>query len=359
VAVEFDLIRDHFGRRAAAWPGPALAHPQALGIGDDAALIRPLAEGEQLVVAVDTMVEGRHHRPDVDPAALGHKLLAVNLSDLAAMGATPLGFTLSLALRGRRHDWLEAFAEGLFGLARQTGCSLVGGDTVSLPADAAEVYTVSIYGTVPLGTALRRDGLLPGDRLWVSGSLGDASLAVAEGRSDPALDWPTPRLALGVALRGLAHGAIDLSDGLVSELGHLVAASSSHRGEPLQAVVRMPALTDCLGPALRASRAPRFQASLDKERWAAASGDAYEILFAAPASADAAIADLSAELSLSLHCIGEVLTRGEGCPPVAWLDADGRPLGPDASPSQGFAHFSQPSEAEPRGVSPQRGGHGR
>ncbi len=353
MAVEFDLIRDHFGRRAAAWPGPALDHPQALGIGDDAALIRPLAPEEQLVVAVDTMVEGRHHRPDVDPAALGHKLLAVNLSDLAAMGATPLGFTLSLALRARRHDWLEAFAEGLFGLARQTGCSLVGGDTVSLPADAPEVYTVSIYGTVPLGTALRRDGLVPGDRLWVSGSLGDASLAVAEGRSDPALDWPCPRLALGSSLRGLAHAAIDLSDGLVSELGHLVAASA-HRGEPLQAAVRMSALTDCLGPALRASRASRFQASLDKERWAAASGDAYELLFAAPVSADAAIAALSVELALPLHCIGEVLTRGDDGLPVVWLDADGAPLGPEDSPTQGFAHFSQPD-----GALPQRGGHGR
>ncbi|MFZ9983238.1 MAG: thiamine-phosphate kinase [Burkholderiaceae bacterium] len=354
MAVEFDLIRDHFGRRAAAWPGPALDHPQALGIGDDAALIRPLAPEEQLVVAVDTMVEGRHHRPDVDPAALGHKLLAVNLSDLAAMGATPLGFTLSLALRARRHDWLEAFAEGLFGLARQTGCSLVGGDTVSLPADAAEVYTVSIYGTVPLGTALRRDGLVPGDRLWVSGSLGDASLAVAEGRSDPVLDWPCPRLALGSSLRGLAHAAIDLSDGLVSELGHLVSASSAHRGEPLQAAVRMSALTDCLGPALRASRASRFQASLDKERWAAASGDAYELLFAAPVSADAAIAALSVELALPLHYIGEVLTRGDDGLPVVWLDADGAPLGPEDSPTQGFAHFSQPD-----GALPQRGGHGR
>jgi thiamine-monophosphate kinase len=354
VAVEFDLIRDHFGRRAAAWPGPALDHPQALGIGDDAALIRPLSSEEQLVVAVDTMVEGRHHRPDVDPVALGHKLLAVNLSDLAAMGAAPLGFTLSLALRARRHDWLEAFAEGLFGLARQTGCSLVGGDTVSLPADAAEVYTVSIYGTVPVGTALRRDGMVPGDRLWVSGSLGDASLAVAEGRSDPALDWPCPRLALGSSLRGLAHAAIDLSDGLLSELGHLVAASSAHRGEPLQAAVRMPALTDCLGPALKASRAPRFQASLDKERWAAASGDAYELLFAAPVSADAAIAALSSKLALPLHCIGEVLTRGDDGLPVAWLDADGALLGPEDSPTQGFSHFSQPD-----GTLPQRGGHGR
>lgn len=354
MAVEFDLIRDHFGRRAAAWPGPALDHPQALGIGDDAALIRPLAPEEQLVVAVDTMVEGRHHLADVDPAALGHKLLAVNLSDLAAMGATPLGFTLSLALRARRHDWLEAFAEGLFGLARQTGCSLVGGDTVSLPADAPEVYTVSIYGTVPLGTALRRDGLVPGDRLWVSGSLGDASLAVAEGRSDPALDWPCPRLALGSSLRGLAHAAIDLSDGLASELGHLVAASSARRGDALQAAVDLTALSHCLGPQLRASRASQFQVPLDKARWAAVSGDAYELLFAAPPSADAALAALSAQLALPLHCIGQVLTRVEDGPPVAWLDADGHPLGPEASPTRGFAHFSQPDGAPPQG-----GGHGR
>ena len=345
MAVEFDLIEDHFGRRARAWPGPALEHPDCLGIGDDAALIRPLLPGEQLVVAMDTMVEGRHHRADVDPASLGHKLLAVNLSDLAAMGAAPLGFTLSLALRSRRCDWLEAFAEGLFALARGSGCSLVGGDTVALPAGAAEVYTVSIYGTVPLGGALRRDGLQPGDHLWVSGTLGDARLAVQEQRADPCLDWPVPRLALGLALRGIAHAAIDISDGLACELGHLVRASSARQGRALLAEVELSALEACLGPRLRESRAAELLGAHAKALWAAASGDAYELLFSAPARSDDQIESLSAQLGLALHRIGTVGPAGPAGESVVWRNAAGQALSGALVPSPSFMHFDRPGAA--------------
>ena len=235
---EFELIERFFKRNqppVLANQARAAINSIAFGIGDDCALLQP-APGMQLAVSTDLLVEGRHFFADVDPAALGHKALAVNLSDLAAMGAEPLAFTLALALppeRAQDEAWLAALAQGLFALADAHGCALVGGDTTAGPL----TLCITVFGQVPAGHALRRDGARAGDDLWVSGTLGDARLALAALRGEidlPAealaqarqrLERPTPRLALGTALRGIAHSAIDVSDGLAGDLGHILKAS--------------------------------------------------------------------------------------------------------------------------------------
>ena len=220
---EFELI-DRFFRRP--------VRHTVLGVGDDAALLAP-TPGCELVVSVDMLVCGRHFFADVDPAALGHKTLAVNLSDLAAMGADPRWALLAGALPDADPGWIAAFARGFFALADAFGIDLVGGDTTRGPLNLC----VTILGEAPAGQALRRRGARPGEAIYVSGRLGDAALALAhhQGRialpsaelaaCDRALSWPVPRVALGQRLRGLASAAIDVSDGLVVELGHWLAPS--------------------------------------------------------------------------------------------------------------------------------------
>ena len=240
---EFTLIERFFSRggerqrracadgatsQSAATPGRI-----ALGIGDDCALLVPLP-GMQLAVSTDMLVEGRHFLSTVAPARLGHKALAVNLSDLAACGAKPLAFTLSLALPSLDEDWLAAFSTGLFGLADTHDCALVGGDTTRGPLN----ISITVFGEVPSGAALLRSGARAGDDIWISGNLGDARLALEMFRGTLALpaacfeaararmETPTPRVALGQALRGVATAAIDVSDGLVGDLGHILEASA-------------------------------------------------------------------------------------------------------------------------------------
>ncbi|HEX6828026.1 MAG TPA: thiamine-phosphate kinase, partial [Burkholderiales bacterium] len=233
---EFDIIRRYFTRPA---------RHAVLGVGDDAAVLRP-APGHDLVVSTDMMVAGRHFHPEADAASLGHKALAVNLSDMAAMGAVPRWATLALALPEADEAWLEAFARGFFALAERHGVDLVGGDTTRGPLN----FCVQILGEVPTGRALRRDGARPGDDLWVSGRLGDAALGLAhrQGRlvlapsqaehCERALDWPEPRVALGLALRGLAHACIDISDGLLADLGHVLERSRVGAALRLDAIPR-------------------------------------------------------------------------------------------------------------------------
>ena len=223
---EFALIDRYFRRNAGA-------AGVVLGIGDDAALLAP-TPGTQLVLAVDMMVEGRHFLPGADPEGLGHKVLAVNLSDMAAMGATPRWALLAGALPDSDEAWLAAFARGLFALADAHGVALVGGDTTRGPRNLC----VTIAGEVPVGRAIRRSGARAGDDVWVSGTLGDAMLALAalQGRTsvDAAslavlrarLERPQPRVALGIALRGIASAMLDVSDGLTGDLGHLLEASA-------------------------------------------------------------------------------------------------------------------------------------
>ncbi len=354
---EFDLIERLFAeplRRSGG--GRALGHAQALGIGDDAAVLAPLPPDQQLVFASDLLVEGRHYFPEVDPRSLGHKMLAVNCSDLAAMGAEPLACTLSMAIRRSRvgpaaaeqdRQWLVDLAQGLQDLASQTGCALVGGDTVGLKDHQAESFSIAILGTVPVGQALRRDGLQPGDELWVSGQLGDGAWAVRHRLANPRLNWPQPRLALGRALRGLAHAAIDVSDGLSSELGHLVRASTQRVGQPLVLEVRLQALAACLGPGLL-GEVQRAERSLAQAcRLAAASGDEYELCFAVPASANQQVEQLARDLDLPLTRIGRVLgtsslsatDAGDPHGLVRWVNDQGQFLPIDQIPGAGFDHF--------------------
>jgi thiamine-monophosphate kinase len=273
---EFELIARYFER-------PAKRQP--LGVGDDCALLQP-APGMQLAVSSDMLVEGRHFLSTVDPALLGHKALAVNLSDLAACGARPIAFTLALSLPQADERWLEPFARGLFALAGAHDCELVGGDTTRGPLNIC----ITVFGEVPAGQALLRSGARAGDDIWVSGHAGDARLALEVFRGAltlPAptfeaarrrMEQPTPRVALGQALRGLASAAIDISDGLVGDLGHVLRRSDvGARIDSEAALTLLQTDAQALPDAER-----RLQAVL-------AGGDDYELLFTAPASARAAV----------------------------------------------------------------------
>lgn len=294
---EFELIRKYFTRPA----------PNALlGVGDDAALLQ-VSEGNALAVSTDMLVSGTHFLPDADPFLLGHKTLAVNLSDMAAMGATPRWATLALALPEADEPWLEKFSAGFFALAQQYGVELVGGDTTRGPLNLC----VTIFGEVPAQQALRRGGAQPGDEVWVSGTLGNAALALAhlQGRialsgeefaaCAPALHQPRPRIALGLALRGIASSAIDISDGLLADLGHILDASQSGAeinlaslpvSSVMRAYVKLP-----LG-----------------ERCVLSGGDDYELCFTAPVARHAEIIGIGARLGLPLTCIGKIVA-GSGC----------------------------------------------
>ena len=327
---EFELIRTFFERSG----GPRRA---LLGIGDDCALIRPGA-GQSIAISTDMLVEGRHFFADVDPAALGHKALAVNLSDLAAMGARPLGFTLALALPQADERWLAAFSGGLFALADSHDCELIGGDTTRGPLNLC----ITVFGEVPPDAALRRDGARPGDDLWVSGMLGAPAWAVAcrlhpdvfPMSADPVsgalaaarlrLERPQPRVALGIALRAIASAAIDLSDGLVGDLGHVLARSAAAHAAPLGAAIHWPSVP--VDTALAHLSDPQ------RIGLALAGGDDYELLFCAPVSARPVVTALGRSLGLTLSCIGTLTTE----PGVRLLDAQGNRIDFDAA---AFDHF--------------------
>ncbi|KAB7622758.1 thiamine-phosphate kinase [Alkalilimnicola sp. S0819] len=312
---EFELIRQFFAGDA--------GDDVLLGIGDDAALVRPRAD---LAMALDTLVAGVHFPLDAPPESIGHKALAVNLSDLAAMGARPAWFLLGLTLERADSTWLAAFSEGLRGLGRTHGVALVGGDVTRGPL----TLSVQVSGEVPAEQALRRDGARPGDGIYVSGTLGDAALGLALWQSGQRrgeyADWlverlhrPTPRVALGLRLRGLASACIDVSDGLYADLGHVLEASGVGARVEL---ARLP-----LSKPLRAL-VP------GAELWdtALCGGDDYELCFTVPPDREAALARVSAELSLPLSRIGEV--RDE--PGLALCLADGRFWQPGR---RAYAHF--------------------
>ena len=324
---EFDLIRRYFTRATSA-PGVVL------GVGDDCALLQP-SPGMQLAVSSDMLVEGRHFLSTVDPARLGHKALAVNLSDLAACGAKPLGFTLALALPQADADWLAGFSQGLLALADAHGCALVGGDTTRGPLNIC----ITVFGEVPPGQALLRSGARPGDELWVSGTLGDAWLALQQFRgklSLPAaqfeqararLEQPTPRVALGQALRGIASAAIDISDGLLGDLGHVLRASA------VGACVRVDETIELI--AIKPELAP-LSATIslnDQRRAALAGGDDYELLFSAPVAQREAVLAAGRASATPLHCIGLI----EAEPGLRLVDAEGQSCNERFA---GFDHFA-------------------
>jgi thiamine-monophosphate kinase len=314
---EFDLIRRYFTR---ATPGAEL------GVGDDAALLR-VSPGMALAVSTDMLVSGTHFFPDTDPFFLGHKTLAVNLSDMAAMGAQPRWVTLAIALPNVDAAWLEKFSAGFFALADQHGVELIGGDTTRGPLNLC----VTIMGEVPHGGALLRSGARVDDEIWVSGRLGDAALALAhlQGRTAlpdaefaacaHALHQPQPRVALGLALRGLANSAIDISDGLLADLGHMLeAAEVGAQIDLIKLPVSLPVGKN-LGQSLG------IQCAL-------AGGDDYELCFTASTARHAEVLRISAKLDLPLTCVGRIVA-GKGC---IVHDADGKPLKLD---NNGYDHF--------------------
>ena len=317
---EFDLIARYFTR-------PVQRSP--LGIGDDCALLQP-APGMQLAVSTDMLVEGRHFLSTVEPRCLGHKALAVNLSDLAACGAQPLAFTLSLALPGINERWLAGFSAGLLALADAHGCELVGGDTTRGPL----CINVTVFGEVPAGQALLRSGAQVGDDLWVSGTLGDARLALEAFRGTLSLpqpvfesarrrmEEPQPRVALGQALRGLATSAIDISDGLLGDLAHVLRRSNV--GMTLEAERAMPLL------------AARDLLSLPVERvreLVLAGGDDYELAFTAPPGRRAAVQAAGCSAATPVTRIGRIDAELG----LRVLDGQGRRVG---QRFPGFDHFA-------------------
>lgn len=315
---EFDLIERFFHR-------PARRSP--LGVGDDCALLAP-APGMQLAVSSDLLVEGRHFLSTVDPARLGHKCLAVNLSDLAACGARPLAFTLALSLPQADAAWLEPFSRGLLALADAHDCELVGGDTTRGPLTVC----ITIFGEVPAGAALLRSGARAGDDIYVSGHLGDARLALEVFRgtlSLPApvfeaararMETPTPRVALGQALRGVASAAIDISDGLVGDLEHVLKASGTG------ATLDVDAVAGCLAAGGAVDLARRRACTL-------AGGDDYELAFTAPAAARESVLAAARASGTSVTRIGRI----EADTGLRLVDAQGRPY--QAAP-RGFDHFA-------------------
>lgn len=310
-ASEFSLIDRYFAAHGLRRPDVAL------GIGDDCALLIPPVD-QQLVVTMDTLVADVHFFAAADPEGLGHKALAVNLSDLAAMGAVPAWATLALTLPRADEDWLDRFCRGLFALADRYGVQLVGGDTTHGPTT---VITLQAHGFIPPGLALRRDGAKPGDGIYITGTPGDAGLALAaafgkvtvapEYRDDvrQRLERPEPRIAQGLTLRGVASAAIDVSDGLAQDLGHIL--ERSRVGARLE-VDRLP-----LSPALTAS--------LDRDTaivTALASGDDYELCFTVPPERAAQLE--AAAAGWECRCTGIGVITAE--PGLRLIRADGSPF---------------------------------
>lgn len=314
---EFDLIARHFTRPV---------RKATLGVGDDCALFTPAA-GQQLAVSSDMLVEGRHFLSTVAPERLGHKALAVNLSDLAACGAEPLAFTLALAMPRAEDSFLAPFALGLLALAEAHGIELVGGDTTAGPLNIC----ITAFGQVPPGRALLRSGARPGDALWVSGTLGDARLAleVFRGRvmlpgADfetvrQAMELPQPRVPLGLALRGVATSAIDLSDGLMGDLGHILQRSGVGATVDVDALPRSAVLAAQL-------LALQHECLL-------AGGDDYELLFTAPAGADAAVRAAAAAAGVAVTRCGLIEAEAG----LRVVDTAGRRV---PTPWRSFDHFA-------------------
>jgi thiamine-monophosphate kinase len=322
---EFDLIARYFTRPASR---------AVLGVGDDCALLQP-APGIQLAISSDMLVEGRHFFADVDPAALGHKALAVNLSDLAACGARPLAFTLALALPQIDEAWLQGFSDGLWALADAHGCELIGGDTTKGPLNIC----ITVFGEVPRGQALLRSGAKLGDDIYVSGTLGDARLALEALRGTveiPAamlaqlrrrLEQPSPRVALGNALRGIASSAIDISDGLAGDLLHVLEASGV--GARIEAQIAIHLIADCAC----STGATGLFSYKNLLEYVFSGGDDYELAFTAPASARPAVKAAAEASQTPVTRIG-CIEQQSG---LRIVDADGHVLAQDFL---SFDHFA-------------------
>ncbi len=317
---EFELIQKYFAAQ------PVSRDDVVLGIGDDAAVLAPPA-GKHLVVTTDSMIEGVHFTPETEPESLGYRALAVNLSDLAAMGAEPAWFFLNLTLPKIDETWVEAFCRGMFSLAREFNVQLVGGNTTR----GSLSITIEAQGLISEGEAIRRAGAKPGDGIYVTGTLGDAALALRHrlGRHSlpvadydvlkPRLDRPTPRVREGMALRRIASSAIDVSDGLLADLGHIAEASG-------------------VGALVVRDHVPlseTYRRHLHEVGWdhALSGGDDYELLFTAPAHAGRDLQRLLTRFGVGISQIGEMVS-GDG---VTVIDTAGNPYRPA---TRGHDHFA-------------------
>ena len=325
---EFDLIQRFFKRDVT--PNPLVN----LGIGDDCALLESLPSTSNWAISTDMLVEGRHFLPHADPYLLGHKCLAVNLSDLAAMGAKPVGFTLSLALPHANADWLDPFSKGLLALADEHHCTLFGGDTTAGPL----TINITIFGEVPKGQALKRSHAQVGDDIWVSNTVGDARLALGALRQEWSLSEaelalvttrmhaPTPRVELGQHLLGHAHAAIDISDGLLGDLSHILRQSQ------VSAVIHIDDVP--------ASETLKSKSVELRRLCTLRGGDDYELCFTAPSREASYLSDLAQQLNLPLTKIGQVTNHNQEAL-IQLIDQKGLPLPGKLATSylQSFDHF--------------------
>jgi thiamine-monophosphate kinase len=331
---EFDLIQRFFKTQSDLMlaTNPGLVK---LGIGDDCALLKTDST-EELAITSDMLVSGRHFFPDANPEWLGWKALAVNLSDLAAMGARPLGFTLALAMPEANSVWLEAFSKGLFTIANQYDCPLIGGDTTAGPLNIC----ITAFGSVPKDKAVLRSGALAGDDIWVSGAVGDARLALAALRHELKLEsgdfeaiakrmhQPTPRVQLGIALRGIANSALDVSDGLLGDLRHILKQSGKDAEILLDRIPKSTTL--------------RKQSQTIQNQYAASGGDDYELCFTVPISKRNAIAKISTNLNLPLTQIGSIKSMQHAIPEMYIVDSNGKELNAQEADLllKSFDHFA-------------------
>jgi len=331
---EFDLIQRFFKTQSevmrTANPGSVL-----LGIGDDCALLKT-SPTEEIAITSDMLVCGRHFFADANPEWLGWKALAVNLSDLAAMGAKPLGFTLALALPKPDPIWLEAFSKGLFAIASEYHCPLIGGDTTAGPLNIC----ITAIGSLPKGKAICRSGALEGDEIWVSGSVGDARLALAALRHEidlvkedleaieARMHQPTPRVNLGIALRESANSALDVSDGLLGDLRHILLQSNKDAEIFLDRIPKSITL--------------RKQSEATQNRYAASGGDDYELCFTAPKSKRDEIIKISEGLNLPLTHIGNIQLMQHSTPEVRLISSTGARLNSEEANQllKSFDHFA-------------------
>jgi thiamine-monophosphate kinase len=321
---EFDLIERYFKAPARAMrPNDNVA----LGIGDDCALLQP-ADGMQLAISSDMLVEGLHFFADVDPSALGHKALAVNLSDLAACGAKPLAFTLALSMPKADEAWLAPFSRGLLTLAAKHNCALIGGDTTQGPLNIC----ITVFGEVPKNMALLRSGAKAGDDIYVSGTLGDARLALEAMRGNVTLteqafatarkrlESPTPRVTLGIALRGIASSAIDVSDGLLGDLAHIL--KQSQVGAVIDTSIAMELIAvQSINTLATTQLLPQFT-SQKQMQYVFSGGDDYELAFTAPASQRNAVQAAAAASNTPVTRIGQI----EAALGLRLIDDQGKPV---------------------------------
>jgi thiamine-monophosphate kinase len=331
---EFDLI-ERFFKAGADSLRTSADSAIALGIGDDCALIKTTTD-EEIAITSDMLVEGRHFFAGADPELLACKALAVNLSDLAAMGAKPLGFTLAIALPKADEAWLKSFSKGLFATAKEYSCPLIGGDTTSGPL----TISITAFGSTPNGKAIRRSGAKVGDDIWASGSIGDARLALAALRHEiilPSEDLqqiehrmhqPSPRVDLGIQLRDVASAALDISDGLLGDLSHILKQSKVDARVDLDKLPK--------------SNTLQKQDAPIQNLFAACGGDDYELCFTAHPSQREKIQAISETLNLPLTLIGEILPRVDIEAKIHLLDASGKKLSDiESAPFlKSFDHFA-------------------